>query len=91
MKISLPCQSAGFRFQMLVKEIEHALLRLLAAAVGHVPEFRLDVIAGALTLPGVVHDAECLLHTGNGEKLVLRAIDEEHGFGTGDAGDMRIV
>ena len=60
-------------------------------AVGHVPEFGLEIVGSILTLPDIVHDGEGLLLTSHREEFVLGAVDEEHRLGTGDTGDVRIV
>ena len=48
---------------MLIEEFKYTLLRFLAAAMGHVPQFGLNLITSPLTLPSVVYCAEGLFYT----------------------------
>ena len=59
--------------------------------MGDVPEFGFQQGVGMLGTPGVVHDMEGFFCAGNGEELVLRAVDEEHRLGAGYGGDVWIV
>lgn len=57
----------------------------------HVPQFRLDIVASALTVPYIVHLPECLLYTSYREELILPAIDKEHRLRAGYTGNVGIV
>ena len=59
--------------------------------MGDVPELGLQAVGGVLARPGGAHRGIGLLDSGYGEELVLRAADEEHRLGTGNAGHVRIV
>ena len=79
------------QLQVLFEKLQHPFLYFDATGMGNLPDFCFQTVISLLTLPGVVHDLKSGIHPAHGEEVVLRAVDEEHRFGTGQRGDVRII
>ena len=76
---------------MFIKKLQRTLLGTQRTVVGHVPQLGLETVVGSLAVPDVTHDGEGFFRACHGEQLVVTAVDEQHGAGAGQRGDVRIV